>query len=305
VAAADLGRELLSDGVPPESVAEMHAHALGELAKEHSDLSLGHTAPRLCVPLLEVMMAYGHYFRERAERDRKRAEAERQRESEQTMILRIITAGVAHEINNPLTAMRVFAQRIAGSLEVLPGAAALRELALDIDALAVRIRNIVDGMRTIGLGGENLPMVEVSLTEVIEEAVNACRVQLDRQAIRLTVSQPAAEVVLTCNAAGLARVLVNLLQNAADALEGVGDAWIRLEATASSTNVEVAVLDAGPGIPSKVRDSIFVPFFTTKAAGKGTGLGLPLSKSIITAHGGDLVLDTACRNTRFVLSLPR
>jgi signal transduction histidine kinase len=80
--------------------------------------------------------------------------------------------------------------------------------------------------------------------------------------------------------------------------------WVRIEVTASESELEMSVTDSGPGIPAAVRDRIFEPFFTTKSPERGTGLGLSLSGGLVQAHHGTLEIDTASARTRFVLRIP-
>ena len=89
----------------------------------------------------------------------------------------------------------------------------------------------------------------------------------------------------------IAQVLLNLLQNAFDAVtECPGEKWIRLEVTGHEQSAVFAVIDNGPGVPPNLKARIMDPFFTTKPVGKGTGLGLSLSKAIVEEHGGELTL---------------
>jgi C4-dicarboxylate-specific signal transduction histidine kinase len=98
-------------------------------------------------------------------------------------------------------------------------------------------------------------------------------------------------------------VLINLLSNAYDAVENQPIRRVRIAARASGGDVEIAVADSGPGVPTEIASRIMEPFFTTKEIGKGTGLGLSLSSGIAAAHGGRLTLDCAAPETRFVLAL--
>ena len=106
----------------------------------------------------------------------------------------------------------------------------------------------------------------------------------------------------------ISQVLINLLNNSFDAVTGLPVRYIRISARpiheAENDKVEMSIVDSGPKIPAELSERIFQPFFTTKGVGKGTGLGLSLSKGIIEAHDGTIRLDTASRETRFVITLP-
>lgn len=94
-------------------------------------------------------------------------------------------------------------------------------------------------------------------------------------------------------------MLLNLLNNAVDALELLPEKWIEVKVKNVGSDVEISVMDSGNGIAKQFRDKVGQPFFTTKQVGHGTGLGLGISKSI--AHGGY----TECEHTRFVVTLPK
>jgi signal transduction histidine kinase len=101
----------------------------------------------------------------------------------------------------------------------------------------------------------------------------------------------------------MTQVLVNLLINAADAMDGKGQVAVTCETAAG--RVRIAVSDEGPGIDRELRRKVFDPFFTTKPPGQGTGLGLSISRAIVETYGGTLELDPeAAKGARFVIDLP-
>src|SRR4029077_10772522 len=99
------------------------------------------------------------------------------------------------------------------------------------------------------------------------------------------------------------QVLLNLLSNAYDAVENQDERWVRIAVDIHDDEVQIGVLDSGPGVPDDIAARIMEPFYTTKEIGRGTGLGLSLSKGIAEAHGGRLELDPHARPTRFTLTL--
>jgi len=100
------------------------------------------------------------------------------------------------------------------------------------------------------------------------------------------------------------QVVMNLVQNSVDALEGQDDGVIRLSVQVEGDRAVLSVSDNGPGIPEPLRASIFDPFFTTKPVGRGTGLGLSISHKITEEHGGSLTLSDGTEGACFRLSLP-
>lgn len=113
-----------------------------------------------------------------------------------------------------------------------------------------------------------------------------------------------ADIITLCRPTEIAQVLLNLLNNAHDAIQDLPDKWITIEYKVRDGEVDIVVTDSGRGIPRSLQDRLFQPFFTTKPSGTGTGLGLSISSQIVKSHGGSIRLDTECENTRFIVSLP-
>ena len=100
-------------------------------------------------------------------------------------------------------------------------------------------------------------------------------------------------------------MLLNLWNNAVDALEPWPEKWVEVKVKTVGTDPEIPAMDSGKGIAKQFRDKVGSHFFTTKQVGHGTGLGLSISKGIVKAHGGHLNLDAECEHTRFVVPLPK
>jgi len=123
--------------------------------------------------------------------------------------------------------------------------------------------------------------------------------------VRLYTPTVDSALHISCREVQIVQVLLNLLQNAFDAVvECEGDKWIRLEVASSAQSAVFDVIDSGPGVPPELRARIMEPFFTTKPVGKGTGLGLSLSKAIVDEHRGELNLCERENHTCFSLVLP-
>jgi signal transduction histidine kinase len=103
----------------------------------------------------------------------------------------------------------------------------------------------------------------------------------------------------------ISQVLLNLLNNAFDAVQSLANKWVRIEVSTGPDLISIAVTDGGRGIPREIAEKAMQPFFTTKPVGKGTGLGLSISNAIAEAHRGRLWIDSRGPNTRIVLSVPR
>jgi len=103
----------------------------------------------------------------------------------------------------------------------------------------------------------------------------------------------------------ISQVVLNLLSNASDAIETLSDKWIKLSVFSRQDFVEIHITDSGDGIRPEIRKKIFQPFFTTKAIGRGTGMGLSISSGIIQKHRGELQIDSQNPNTCFIIRLPK
>ncbi len=239
-----------------------------------------------------------------------------------------LTAGIAHEIKNPLNFVNNFADLIGEIVvelrESLEGDGAdAEELLADLEQNAVQIAKhgkradtIVRNMMAHASGG-NLQRSEVDVNELVREyadlAYHGKRALSPDFFARVEVSAAQDLPPATIAAQEIGRVLLNLVGNALDAMEEkartAGESYTPLVtvSTASvASGIEIRVSDNGPGIPQSHRDRVFEPFFTTKSAGKGTGLGLSLSYDIITkGHGGSLrIEDEPDGATTFIIELP-
>jgi C4-dicarboxylate-specific signal transduction histidine kinase len=111
-------------------------------------------------------------------------------------------------------------------------------------------------------------------------------------------------IFVHCRPIQISQVILNLLNNASDALEFSSVRWIRLQVKQVAATVYISVTDSGPGISLSIQSRLMQPFATTKAPGRGTGLGLSLSKQMIEEHDGTLFVDWKSEATRFVIQLP-
>lgn len=216
-----------------------------------------------------------------------------------------MAGGVAHEINNPLAI-------IHGNAEVLRLWAEQGELdrervctmAQTLSITTTRIAKIVRGLRTISRNAEHDPCEQAPLAPLLEHVVSLSAARARDEQIEIEVSPVPPDFTVPCRPAQVSQVLLNLLNNAFYACRE-GERWVRLEVKDGGSEVEIAVLDGGRGVPPSVREKLFQPFFTTKPVGSGTGLGLSIGAALAESHGGSLALDPASPRTRFVLKLPK
>jgi PAS domain S-box-containing protein len=220
--------------------------------------------------------------------------------------LGMMAGGIAHEINNPLGIIHAYASDLREmAREESVCAADVERASARIVETAERIGSIVKSLRHIAREGDADPVQPAPLREVIERVLELSRERFRMHSVRLTCSPIDAGLHVPCREVQIAQVVMNLLQNAFDAVvETTNEKWIEVEVHASVDSVVVSVIDSGLGVPAEIRDRIMEPFFTTKPVGKGMGLGLSLARSVARQHGGDLTLTESRGHTCFTLALP-
>lgn len=209
-----------------------------------------------------------------------------------------LSAGIAHEIGNPLSA-------ISGYLDLLPSLNGVErdEVLCRAKAEADRIDRIIRGL--LGLARARIADEKpVHASAFLGETIRAIQAQPLFREIRIE-TEFASDLPEILTAQGrLGQVLVNLCINAADAMGRKGRITIR--AVRSERGVRIEVTDAGPGIDPQDLPHIFEPFFTTKRQGEGTGLGLAISYQIVTSLGGTLMVESrAGAGATFIIDLPK
>ncbi len=213
-----------------------------------------------------------------------------------------LSAQVAHEIRNPITAARSLVQQ----MDEDPSSAenvAYAKLALDeLDRVERSVAHLLRYARE-----EDLRLGEVRLASLVESALASCSERLAAQRVRL-VREIGSDATLRADAEKLRRVLINLVNNALDALAESSPAEPTLEVLAgenlAGTECWIRVHDNGPGIEAEALPKIWSPFFTSKSA--GTGLGLAISRKVVEAHGGSIeVASRPGGGAEFTVTVPK
>jgi len=244
-------------------------------------------------------------------------------EQEKLASLGALTAGIAHEIKNPLNFVNNFAevsgelsQEIIEALEAGDPEEARKiagELTINSEQITKhgkRADSIVRSMMQHAKGGVS-EREEVELNTYLEEYLNLAwhgmRARDDGFTAEIIRELDPSVETISAMPQELGRVILNLLNNAFDAVSKTENAAVTVATRALDEAVEITVSDNGPGIPLEIREKIFEPFFTTKATGEGTGLGLSLSHDIITkGHGGTMTVnESKSGGASFVLTLPK
>jgi len=287
----------------------------------------------------EGRIEYVASIRDQTERQRMRAMLAH---TDKLASIGLLSAGVAHEINNPLSYvannLAVLQRDVKGLLEMLiEGQRACAEvkdvrpsefervqaIAEEIDWPYIRenlepmidrtlegvrrVANIVQKMR--GLARTSRPKWErASLAELVDSALEMTRGRLRRDRIEVTVETDGVDRI-DCVPSDISQVLLNLVINAVQAVEAAGrgeGGRIEIASRDLGAYVEISVADNGEGIAPEDLNRLFDPFFTTKPVGEGTGLGLAISHGIIAGHGGRIEVETEPgRGCKFRVLLPQ
>lgn len=222
-------------------------------------------------------------------------------ESERIASIGKMAAGVAHEINNPLSGILIYAELLRESLKKdLQHSKDITEI---IDQ-TMRCKNIVSDLLEFSRQAVG-KISSFSLKELIDKTLSLMVNQAFFYDISVTTDIDPDIPEAIGDMGQLQQVFTNLFINAADAMDGKGNLEIKARFDAEKNQFVIRVSDTGPGIPEALQKKIFEIFFTTKPAGKGTGLGLTITKNIMKLHGGDVKIESPPGGgTTFVLELP-
>lgn len=217
-----------------------------------------------------------------------------------------MAGGIAHEINNPLGIIAARATQIKRLMGREPlDRDNILKFSDSIEQTTQRIAKIIVGLRSFSRNAEKDPFEKALLKDVVHDTLSLCVERFKKHNVTLTVDVIDSQIEIDCRATQIIQVLVNILNNAHDAVELLSEKWIHVKFEETKTHVRLRIIDSGSGISQKVAEKLFQPFFTTKDVGKGTGLGLSIARGIIADHKGQLFVDASLKNTCFVLELPK
>lgn len=211
-----------------------------------------------------------------------------------------LAAGVAHELNNPLGGILLYTNILLKKLQASGDNDAILKVAQE----AERCRNIVQGLLDFSRQTK-MERHQTNLNQIIESTLKLVQQQSLFQNIEIKKSLDLQVPPVLADKLQMQQVFLNILLNAAEAMNGHGTISLKTDKTTESSQVFAVIEDNGPGMSKTTLEHIFDPFYTTKPVGKGTGLGLAIVYGILQKHGGDIKVDSReGTGTRFTIYLP-
>ena len=220
-------------------------------------------------------------------------------QNEKMAALGHLAGHIAHELNNPLTGIRSLSQIL---MSEVPEDSEIYSDLKEVEIAASRSQSIITDLLSFA-DDRGKPEDElIDVNDLIESTLSLLKVSLHNHKVDINLED--SQLHVRAQKSLLQQVLFNLINNSCQAMDDPGQ--IQISTKEQDGNVTIKVRDTGPGIPKKIRDQIFLPFFTTKERGRGTGLGLSMSREIVERYGGKLRFDSSeGQGTTFEVVLPK
>jgi len=256
------------------------------------------------------LTAWTHALEERVTmktRELKRAH-EAVLQSEKMASIGKLAAVVAHEINNPLAGILTYTKLLRKWLERGGwDAARFEEVRSSLELIEAESRRCGEIVKNLLTFARAAPMnlERADLNAVVDRVVRLVRHQVELANIQLQLDLDPKLPTVRCDPSAVEQVILALVINAIEAMPHGGNLWLRSVLKTDTNQVQLHVKDDGVGIPPEVLEHLFEPFFTTKERGRGVGLGLAVSRSIVERHGGQIEVESELgKGTAFVVALP-
>ncbi|MEI6747709.1 MAG: [Fe-Fe] hydrogenase large subunit C-terminal domain-containing protein [Bacteroidota bacterium] len=224
------------------------------------------------------------------------------RQSEKLAGMGQLSAGIAHELNNPLGVITMYSNILKE--ELTPDNPMQKDLELIVEQ-ADRCKKIVGGLLNFARKNQ-VNITEIDINHLTERSISSVITPAN---VKIALNSLVRDPMTWLDYDQMAQVLTNLIKNAVEAMPVGG--IIRIQVSDTRDNIHFQIADEGTGISKENMDKLFTPFFTTKGLGKGTGLGLPIIYGIVKMHKGDITVDsnadgkTGHTGTTFRITLPR
>ena len=220
-----------------------------------------------------------------------------------------LAAGIAHEINNPLAIflgqIEKFKKRLNQNREMT--VTEIENNLCDMEKNVFRMNNIIKGLLSFARGGTNDAFEIKSIHEHLNDSIVLMNERIEKSQTKVVIESyfKNANFFVKSKPGQLCQVILNLICNSIDAIEGLSEKWVSINLVEVGDHYFViSITDSGQGISTSDQSNIARPFFTTKPAGKGSGLGLSICKKILNDLGGNLEYNSNSKNTQFLIKLP-
>ncbi len=217
------------------------------------------------------------------------------------------SAGVAHEINNPLTVILWRTKSLQKSLSAL----ILRDekVKSDLESITTntnRIDKIIKSIKTLSKNGERDDRERLLISSLRDQINDILSPKISTENFNFKFTSNCYDKYIYVREVQIIQVLINLINNSIDAIKLLDEKWIEVSVISRDQNIEISVTDSGTGIAKKIQPHLFSLFFTTKSQSKeNSGIGLPLSHQIIKDHSGSLTYNSKSQNTQFLITIPQ
>jgi two-component system, NtrC family, sensor kinase len=302
VQALKRGTERLAAGDLGYQIEVQSEDEIGELASSFNGMSRELQIER------NQNLVFTHTLEERVEQ--KTSELRRAHEhalqTEKMASIGKMAAVLAHEINNPLSGILTYAKLLHKWID-RDATGHRQEICDSLDLIASESRRCGDLVKNLLTFSRTTPMnvQAADLNHVIGQSLRLVQHQLDLAGIQVQQKLDPDLPQVHCDAAQIEQVVLALVMNALDAMPQGGNLWLTTSFTREPNQVRIVVRDDGSGIPAEILPRIFEPFLTTKETGRGVGLGLAISHSILERHRGAIeVQSEPGRGTTFIVTLP-
>lgn len=223
--------------------------------------------------------------------------------NERLVALGEMATTIAHEINNPLTLISGTTSLLEKKIErnLIETDFLLNVVSKNTHALK-KIKEIIKGIQNLARDGSNDSKKPASLFGILDDVLIFESKKCQDHNVELIVNKPVEDIIFNGVPVQVGQILIVLINNAIDAIEEQSQKWVRIDVKNNEKDFQLIITDAGNGISEKIRDKIFNSFYTTKKAGKGTGIGLHIAKKIMDFHNGSIIVNPESDNTQFILT---
>lgn len=210
-----------------------------------------------------------------------------------------MSAGIAHEINNPLQSLSL---NLLVMKEKFPSPEFGEHYTIN-DNLIRKMAKMVQNLKDLSKDEDKEPTEVFLFSKILEEVLIMASDKIKKSNVQVFINGD-SHLEARGHVIQMQQVLINLINNSLDAVSELDEKWIKIDIDCKGQYLQVSVTDSGKGIPSYIAENMMKPFYTTKSSNKGTGLGLSISKNILTKNEGSLYYDSQSPHTKFVMLIP-